>query len=65
MAHPRQRWPLDLGVMVRRRQDTGGVVGVIVGAILRPSQLALVRWRELPPTFENPEELVEVHSLIR
>ena len=52
-------------MLVRRRQDTGGVVGVIVGAILRPSQLALVRWREMPPTFENPEELVEVHGIIR
>jgi hypothetical protein len=39
-------------------------VGFIVGLVLRPSHLALVRWRGAAPTFEALDNLVEVYGIV-
>jgi hypothetical protein len=48
---------------VRRRTDPVTSVGCVVGLTLRPSLMALVRWRSTGPTFERLEDLVEVHGI--
>jgi hypothetical protein len=63
MAGSAPRLPLDLGLLVRRRTDPITVVGVIVGLILPPSRLALVRWRGAAATFERLDNLVEAHGI--
>jgi hypothetical protein len=62
MNGPRLR--LNLGLLVRRRTDPGDAAGLVVAVILRPSRLALVRWRSDGLTFERLDDLVEVHGLV-
>ena len=64
MASPAHRLPLDLGLLVRRRTDPYDAVGLVVALILRPSRLALVRWRGGRLTFENLDALVEAHNIV-
>jgi hypothetical protein len=49
--------PLDLGLLVRRRVDPEGSLGLIVGLIFRPSRMALVRW-------PGGLEFEDLHNLI-
>jgi hypothetical protein len=71
ISHPKvamrgsaHRLPFGLGLLVRRRTDPADSVGFIVGLVLRPSHLALVRWRGAAPTFEALDNLVEVYSIV-
>jgi hypothetical protein len=63
MASFALRLPYGLGLLVRRRTDPVTSVGCVVGLTLRPSLMALVRWRSTGPTFERLEDLVEVHGI--
>ncbi len=62
MARSGPGLPLNLGLLVRRRADRAEVMGLVVALILRPSRLALVRWRGGGLTFESLDNLVEVHG---
>ena len=63
MARSVRRLPFGLGLLVRRRTDPATAVGFIVGLILRPSRLALVRWHGAAATFETLDSLIEVHGI--
>jgi len=58
------RLPFGLGLLVRRRTDPAGAVGYVVGVVLRPSRLVLVRWRGAASTFETLDSLVEAHGIV-
>ena len=62
MARSVRRLPFGLGLLVRRR-TAATAVGFIVGLILRPSRLALVRWHGAAATFETLDSLIEVHGI--
>ena len=62
MARSVRRLPFGLGSLVRRRTEPATAVGFIVGLILRPSRLALVRWHGAA-TFETLDSLIEVHGI--
>jgi hypothetical protein len=58
------RLPFGLGLLVRRRTNPTDSVGFIVGLVLRPSNLALVRWRGAAPTFDAGGNVVEVYGRV-
>jgi hypothetical protein len=62
MATPPPTPPLQPGQLVRRRYEPS-LIGVVVGVILTPLQLALVRWGPDDTTIEPLEALVEVLKL--
>jgi hypothetical protein len=63
MAGSAHRLPFGLGLLVRRRTDPVDAVGFIVGLVLRPSRMVLVRWRGAAATFEHLDNLVDVHGI--
>lgn len=56
MAHVAADFPFLLGEPVRRID--GSDLGTLIGVILRPSELAIVRWAE-DTTYEPPDDLIE------
>ena len=53
--------PLDLGRLVRRRVDPEGSLGLIVGLIFRPEQMAIVRWPG-GVAYDEIESLIDSHG---
>lgn len=54
--------PLRIGQLVRRRIDPGDTpadVGLVGGMVFGNPNLALVRWRGTPSTFEPEDTLIE------
>jgi hypothetical protein len=56
------RLPLQPGQFVRRRSDPDPI-GIVVGVLLTPLELALVRWGPRETTVEPMDVLVEVLKL--
>jgi hypothetical protein len=59
---PSRRPHFKLGQFVRRRQsgDAEPLIGTVVGILLIPFELAVVRWGATDTTIEPVEALVEV-----
>jgi hypothetical protein len=63
MTSPPSRPPLQPGQFVVNRGDRRCSVGVVVGVLLTPFELALVRWSATESTVEPLDMLVEVLKL--
>jgi hypothetical protein len=65
MSTPPSRRPrLLLGQLVRRQSgDPESLIGIVVGILLIPYELAVVRWTPTDTTIEPVETLVEVLKL--
>jgi hypothetical protein len=60
MAHVAADFPFLLGQSVRRID--GSDLGTLIGVILSPTELAIVRWAE-DTTYEPTDDLIEVSRL--
>jgi hypothetical protein len=60
---PLHRPLLQPGQLVRRQRDPESLVGIVVGILMMPVELALVRWNLMDTTTEPMETLIEVLNL--
>lgn len=58
------RLPLELGQLVRRRDDPETAAGQLVGLVLTLPRLGIVRWKDHGATFEPLETLVAASRLV-
>jgi hypothetical protein len=61
MASPQLRLMLDKLVC----HQPGGVLGLVVGVIFEPSQVAVVQWCDGPCTIERHDDLIKANRIVR